>query len=77
LEDQNNFVRKINKKIEDVKSKTSQLEDGAMHPQIDETSRRIVETKLAEKRDGRPIHERLYDLNKELLDKKSHVREME
>jgi hypothetical protein len=32
LEDQNNFVRKVTKKIEDVKQKAAKDEEGAMHP---------------------------------------------
>jgi hypothetical protein len=36
-----------------------------MKPSIDQMSKRIVEEKLAEKRQGKPTHERLYDLNKE------------
>jgi hypothetical protein len=48
-----------------------------MHPVIDEVSRRIVEERLAEKRGGKPIHERLYELNKEIQDKKNYMREVE
>lgn len=70
LEDQNNFVRKVTKKIEDQKVKASLQEDSAMHPVIDDISRKIVEEKLAETRYSKPIHERLYELNKELQDKK-------
>ena len=77
LEDQNNFVRKITKKIEDQKVKASIQEDSAMHPQIDETSRKIVEEKLGDIRYNKPIHERLYELNKEILDKKEMQRYME
>lgn len=50
--------------------KASLLEESVMHPIIDDVSRRIVEEKLADSRYARPIHERLFDLNKELLDKK-------
>ena len=77
LEDQNNFVRKVTKKIEDQKVKASLLEDSAMHPTIDDGSRKIVEGKLAEVRYSKPIHERLYELNKEILDKKEMQRHME
>ena len=71
LEDQKNFVTKVTKKIEDVKIRASQMEETNMHPTIDETSRKIVEEKLTEKgRYNKPIHERLYDLNQELIDKK-------
>jgi len=70
LEDQNNFVRKITKKIEDQKVKASIQEDSAMHPQIDDISRKIVEEKFAVVRYSKPIHERLYELNREILDKK-------
>jgi len=50
--------------------KASSLEENAMHPLIDETSRRIVEEKLMEKRGTKPVHERLHDLSKELSNKK-------
>ncbi len=46
------------------------LEESIMHPVIDDVSRRIVEEKLAESRYTRPIHERLFELGRELLDKK-------
>lgn len=36
-----------------------------MHPSIDEKSKRIVETKLADRK-NKATHERLYELNKEL-----------
>jgi|Laugresu1bdmlbsd_1035121.scaffolds.fasta_scaffold137288_1 hypothetical protein len=77
LEDQNNFVKKITKKIEEHKVKASIQEDSAMHPVIDDVSRKIVEEKLAETRYSKPIHERLYELNKEILDKKEMQRQME
>lgn len=48
-----------------------------MHPVIDEISRKIVEERLGEKRGAKPIYERLYELNKEIEDKKSFMREME
>jgi hypothetical protein len=54
--------------------KASLLEESVMHPVIDDISRRIVEEKLAESRYSRPIYERLFDLNKELLDKKEMQR---
>ncbi len=60
----------MTKKIEDEKVKASLLEESIMHPVIDDVSRRIVEEKLAESRYSRPIHERLFELGKELLDKK-------
>ena len=77
LEDQSNFVKKITKKIEDEKTKASIQGESAMHPTIDDISRRIVEEKLADARYQKPIHERLYDLNKELLDKKEAQRTLE
>ena len=40
-----------------------------MHPTIDETSKKIVEEKLADRK-GTATHERLYNLNKELQQKK-------
>ncbi len=57
--------------------KASLLEESIMHPVIDDISRRIVEEKLADTRYSRPIHERLFDLNKELLDKKELQRQQE
>jgi hypothetical protein len=39
-----------------------------MHPNIDETSKRIVEEKFSERK-NKPTHERLYDLNKEKQEK--------
>ena len=77
LEDQNNFVRKVTKKIEDQKVKASLQEESAMHPVIDEISRKIVEEKLADIRYSKPIHERLYELNKEIQEKKAVQRQME
>lgn len=70
-------MRKITKKIEDQKVKASLQEDSAMHPTIDDTSRKIVEEKLAETRYSKPIHERLYELNKEIEQKKEMQRHME
>lgn len=70
-------MKKITKKIEDEKTKASIQGDSAMHPTIDDISRRIVEEKLADTRYQKPIHERLYDLNKELLEKKETQRTME
>lgn len=66
LEDQYNHVAKVTKKIEDAKAQTQIEEENTMHPQIDEVSRKIVEEKLAEKRQGKPVYERLYELNKEI-----------
>jgi hypothetical protein len=63
-------VDKCSKKREDVKQKTEEVEVSTMKPVIDETSKMIVEKKLAEKRQGKSTHERLYDLNKELQQKK-------
>ncbi len=77
LEDQNNFAKKVNKKIEDEKVKASLLEESIMHPIIDDVSRRIVEEKLADSRYARPIHERLFDLGKELQEKKESQRQQE
>lgn len=68
-------MRRVHKKLEEKREHTSQQDDG--HPQIDETSRMIVETRLAEKRGDAPIHERLYGLNKELQSKKQQMREIE
>lgn len=39
-----------------------------MHPNIDETSKKIVEEKLLDRK-NKPTHERLYDLNKEKQEK--------
>ena len=42
-----------------------------MHPSIDEHSKRIVEEKLGDRK-NKATYERLYDLNKELQQKKLH-----
>lgn len=47
---------------------TSQMNASTLHPTIDETSRKIIEEKMTE-RSNKPTHERLYDLNKERLQK--------
>ena len=60
---------KKNKKREDAKQQNALEETSIMHPTIDETSKRIVEEKLGDKR-NKPTHERLYELNKELQQKK-------
>lgn len=39
-----------------------------MHPSIDETSRKIIEEKMAD-RSNKPTYERLYELNKERMQK--------
>lgn len=39
-----------------------------LHPTIDETSRKIIEEKMTE-RGSKSTHERLYDLNKERMQK--------
>jgi hypothetical protein len=39
-----------------------------MHPNIDETSKRIVEEKFSDRK-NKSTHERLYDLNKERQEK--------
>jgi len=39
-----------------------------LHPTIDETSRKIIEEKMQE-RSSKPTYERLYDLNKEKMQK--------
>lgn len=40
----------------------------SMHPQIDETSKKIVEEKLADRK-NKATYDRLYDLNKEKQEK--------
>ena len=62
-------MEKVNKKIEDAKQQTATDEVSVMHPTIDERSKRIVEEKLGDRR-SKATHERLYDLNKELQQKK-------
>lgn len=47
-----------------------------MHPNIDETSRKIVEEKLQDRK-GKATHERLYDLNKERQEKLRQKQEEE
>ena len=69
IQDQQKFLDKKNKKREDAKQQNALEETSIMHPTIDETSKRIVEEKLGDKR-NKPTHERLYELNKELQQKK-------
>lgn len=57
-------MEKVNKKISDVKDNVAQEEISIMHPSIDETSKKIVEEKFADRK-NKATHERLYDLNKE------------
>ena len=47
-----------------------------MHPNIDETSKKIVEEKLVDRK-NKPTHERLYDLNKEKQEKLRQKQEEE
>lgn len=60
-----------------MKQKTIEIPAEAMRPVIDEVSKKIVEEKLAEKRQGKSTHERLYELNKELQQKKLQKRQEE
>ena len=69
IQDQQKFLEKVNKKREDAKQQNAIDETSVMHPSIDETSKRIVEEKLADRK-NKPTHERLYNLNKELQQKK-------
>lgn len=63
-------MEKVNKKREDEKQKTLEFETSVIgKPIIDEVSKKIVEEKLAEKR-NKPTHERLYELDKEMKQKK-------
>lgn len=47
---------------------TSQMNESTLRPTIDETSRKIIEEKMAE-RGSKPTYERLYELNKEKMQK--------
>jgi hypothetical protein len=67
LNDQSRFLEAKSKKTEDFKNQMSVNEVSVMHPQIDETSRRIVE--MNPERQGKAVHTRLYDLDKELKEK--------
>ena len=66
IEDQKKFQEKVKKKTEDLTVQTSQMNASTLHPTIDETSRKIIEEKMAE-RGSKPTYERLYDLNKEKM----------
>jgi hypothetical protein len=51
-----------------VKQHASKEEESIMHPQIDEMSKRLVEEKMADRK-NKSTHERLYELNKEKQEK--------
>jgi predicted transcriptional regulator len=61
LDDQMRFLEKVNKKTEDMRNQTSQMEMSKQNPSIDETSRRIIEEKMADRKD-QATHVRLYNL---------------
>lgn len=65
IQDQHKFLEKVNKKREDAKQQATQEETSVMHPNIDETSRRMVEEKMADRK-NKPTYDRLYELNKEM-----------
>ena len=68
LEDQKKFLEKVSKKTEDMQVQRKNEDESIMHPSIDETSRKIIEEKMAD-RYNKPTHERLYELNKEKIQK--------
>lgn len=68
LEDQKKFVEKVNKKQEDMRQQASDANVSTLHPSIDETSRRIIEEKMGDRK-NKPTYERLYEMNKERLAK--------
>lgn len=68
LGDQKRFQEKVHKKIEDAKEQNSQQEQSIMSPHIDETSARIVEEKMGDRK-NKTTYDRLYDLNKERQEK--------
>lgn len=68
MEDQKKFLEKINKKTEDLKQQANEANASTLNPNIDETSRRIIEEKMGDRK-NKPTYERLYELNKERLQK--------
>ena len=68
MEDQRRFQERVSNKVKDSAQQSRAEVDAVMHPTIDETSKRIVEEKLTDRK-GKPTHERLYDLNKEKQEK--------
>jgi hypothetical protein len=50
LDDQMRFLEKVNKKTEDIRSQTSQVESSKQNPCIDETSRKIIEEKMSDRK---------------------------
>lgn len=58
----------MSSKVQESKQQSRADVEAVMHPTIDETSKRIVEEKLTDRK-GKPTHERLYDLNKEKQEK--------
>lgn len=57
-------MEKVKKKNEDSRAQNSQVETSTQQPSIDETSRRIIEEKMGDRK-NQPTHERLYNLQKE------------
>jgi len=53
-----------------MKAQASIENDSIMNPQIDETSRKIIEEKMGDRK-NKPTYERLYDLNKERMKKQA------
>ena len=70
-------MERVKRKKEEIKEKTIETEVSTQRPNIDATSQKIVEGKLAEKRGGKSTYERLYELNKEWKDKKLQKLEVE
>jgi hypothetical protein len=68
LEDQRRFQERVSNKVKDSQQLSRADVEAVMHPTIDETSKRIVEEKLTDRK-GKSTHERLYDLNKEKQEK--------
>ena len=60
----------MSKKNEDMKTQTNLDHESTQHPSIDETSRRIIEEKMADRK-NKPTYERLYDMNKDKLKKQA------
>ena len=53
-----------------MKEQSNMAQTSIQHPTIDETSKKIIEEKMADRK-NKPTHERLYELNKERMQKQA------
>ena len=70
MEDQRRFLEKVSKKQDDLKAQVSNDKESTLRPNIDETSRKIIEEKMGERK-NKPTYERLYEMNKEKMQKQN------